>query len=643
MSPSIYAELSWLSQPPVDYNARCRRLLDDQGDLGGAVRSLANHRLDENQLFRLSRAIAKAKGAHRSLNPLSPFRLGLVSNATTDFLVPAIAATAARHGIAVEVISSEYGQVMQEVLSPESAIHGGRPDAVLLAIDHRWYPFHPCPGEIEQADAVVDRCFAQLEAIRDGIKAHSGAACIFQTLAPPTESLFGSLDRALPGTTHYLIDRFNVRLADMVRGSEDVLFDVAGLAQIVGLAEWHSPTSWNLAKVPFSHAFLPLYADHVGRLLGSLRGKSRRCLILDLDNTVWGGVVGDDGVEGIQIAQGDATGEAFLDVQRVALALRSRGIILAISSKNTDEIARRPFQEHPEMLLKLDHIAVFQANWNDKATNITAIAGELSLGLESMVFLDDNPVERGLVRQMLPAVAVPELPADPALYARTLIAAGYFESTRFSEEDMKRAKFYHDNSRRLALQQQTGDINAYLASLNMEIVFQPFNETGRARITQLISKSNQFNLTSRRYSEAEVATFQNDPQYFTLQVRLSDTFGDNGMISVIICRRVDAETLEFDTWLMSCRVLGRRVENLVLQEVVQYAQAHRFRRLLGHYIPTDRNALVERHYEKLGFDKVGAREDGATVWELDVTAATPYVAPVSIKRVGFEVTEAISA
>lgn len=312
MSSSIYAELSWLPQPPVDYNARCRRLLDDQGDLGGALRALANHRLDENQLFRLSRVIVKAKGANRSLNPLDPFRLGLVSNATTDFLVPAITATASRHGITVELIRSDYGQVMQEVLSPESAINVGKPDAVLLAIDYRWYPFHPCLGELERADAVIDGCFAQLKTIRDGIKAHSGAVCIFQTVAPPAEGLFGSLDRTLPGTTHYLIDRFNMRLAEMVRGSNDLLFDVAGLAQIVGLSEWHSPTSWNLAKVPFSHAFLPLYADHVGRLLGSLRGKSRRCLILDLDNTVWGGVVGDDGVEGIQIAQGDATGEAFL-------------------------------------------------------------------------------------------------------------------------------------------------------------------------------------------------------------------------------------------------------------------------------------------------------------------------------------------
>ena len=226
--------------------------------------------------------------------------------------------------------------------------------------------------------------------------------------------------------------------------------------------------------------YLPLYAEHVARIVAAMRGKSRRCLITDLDNTLWGGVVGDDGVEGIQLAQGDATGEAYLDVQRYLLALRQRGIVLAVSSKNNDEIARLPFRKHPEMLLREDHIAVFQANWNDKATNIKAIAEELSLGLDAMVLLDDNPVERGLVRELLPQVAVPELPDDPALYVRPLSAAGYFEAVAFSDEDQKRADFYQDNARRVALQNQFADLEDYLASLEMVIAFQPFDETGRA-------------------------------------------------------------------------------------------------------------------------------------------------------------------
>ena len=325
-----------------------------------------------------------------------------------------------------------------------------------------------------------------------------------QTLAAPPEGLFGSFDRALTGTARNLVDRINQKISLSLRQSTDMLLDVAGIAETIGLADWHSPALWNLAKLPFADAYVPLYAEHVARIIGALRGKSRRCLVLDLDNTVWGGVIGDDGMEGIQIAQGDATGEAHLSVQQLALTLRARGIVLAVSSKNTDSVARRPFKEHPDMLLKEEHIAVFQANWNDKATNIRAIANELALGLDSFVFLDDNPVERGLIRQELPEVAVPELDSDPASYARTLAAAGYFEAISFSEEDRARAEMYQANARRLSLQGRATNLQSYLCSLEMRIVFGAFDRTTRARVTQLINKSNQFNLTTRRYTESQV-------------------------------------------------------------------------------------------------------------------------------------------
>ena len=279
--------------------------------------------------------------------------------------------------------------------------------------------------------------------------------------------------------------------------------------------------------------------------------------------------------------------------------------MLAVSSKNTDEVAREPFEQHPEMLLKLDHIAVFQANWNDKATNIQAIAEELSLGLDAMVFLDDNPAERGLVRKLLPQVAVPELPEEAAYYARTLAAAGYFEAVAFATEDLKRADFYQDNAKRADLQKQVGGVDAYLASLSMTITFQPFDATGRARIVQLINKSNQYNLTTRRYTDPEVAAAENDPDVFTLQVRLADIFGDNGMISVVICRPGEAGVWDIDTWLMSCRVLGRKVEHMVLREILEHARAAGVHKLRGAYRPTDRNNLVIDHYAKLGFTKVG--------------------------------------
>jgi FkbH-like protein len=353
--------------------------------------------------------------------------------------------------------------------------------------------------------------------------------------------------------------------------------------------------------------------------------------VLDLDNTLWGGVIGDDGLEGIVLGQGDPQGEAFLAVQSAALALRERGIVLAVSSKNSDEIARLPFRNHPEMLLRENHLAVFQANWNDKATNIRAIAEELSLGLESLVFLDDNPAERRLVRDMLPEVAVPELPEDPAYYVRTLLAAGYFEALAFSPEDQKRADFYQDNARRVALQRATGDLDAYLETLDMTISFQPFDEIGRARISQLINKSNQFNLTTRRYTEAQVGEMEADPNCFTLQVRLVDTFGDNGMISVIICRR-DADDWLVDTWLMSCRVLGRRVEQAVLQELVSHARKLGIARIVGTYRPTERNRLVEDHYAKLGFTECECPTEGSTLWSLDVAGHSDISLPMKVVR-----------
>jgi FkbH-like protein len=479
-----------------------------------------------------------------------------------------------------------------------------------------------------------------LRGLRAGIKANSNAVCIFQTFAAPVEQLFGSLDRALPGTLRNLVDTVNGRLAAYTLGSGDVLLDVATLAETVGLAEWHDTPLWNLGKFPFSDAMIPLYGDHVARTVASIRGKTRKALILDLDNTVWGGVIGDDGLTGIRIAQGDARGEAHLAVQRLALDLRTRGIVLAVSSKNTDEIARSPFEKHPEMLLKLDHLAVFQANWQDKATNIQAIAEELSLGLDAMVFLDDNPAERGLVRKLLPQVAVPELPDDPAWYARTLAAAGYFEAIAFAAEDLKRAGFYQDNAKRASLQREIGGVDAYLASLDMTITFTPFDATGRTRIAQLINKSNQFNLTTRRYTEPEVAEAANDPAVFTLQVRLADTFGDNGMISVIICRPGPGRVWEIDTWLMSCRVLGRKVEQMVLREILKHARTSGIRKLVGVYKQTDRNQLVVDHFAKLGFAKMPDQRPGQTRWELAVDGVDPEIAPMQVVSSGFAEREA---
>jgi FkbH-like protein len=635
----LYAELQWLPRPPKDYPERLKSLGSSTGPLGNELRALASNGLDLNQLTRLANAIGRLRADGKSLSPLIPFRLAVLSNSTIDMMVPALVASSARHGVALEVIQPSYDQVAQEALKPDSKVNSSRPDAVLFSLDYRGLPLKLSFGDREAASTTVQGALDYLKTLRDGIKSVSNAICIFQTLAPPPETLFGSLDLGLPGTMRNLISGINCELAAFVLGSGDVLLDVAALAETVGLADWHNPNLWNMAKLAFSDELIPIYTDHVARTIAAIRGKSRKVLVLDLDDTIWGGVIGDDGIEGIRVAEGDAVGEAHRAVQRQALDLRQRGIVLAVSSKNTDEIARAPFEKHPEMLLKLEHIAVFQANWNDKATNLKAIAEELSLGLDSMVFLDDNPAERGLVRSLVPEVAVPELPEDPAYYARTLAAAGYFEAVAFAPEDLKRAAFYQDNAKRANLQKQAGGVDAYLASLDMTISFQPFDTTGRARIVQLINKSNQYNLTTRRYTNPEVRAAEEDPGIFTLQVRLEDIFGDNGMISVVICRPANAGVWDIDTWLMSCRVLGRKVEHMVLREILEHARKAGIRKLTGTYLPTGRNEIVANHYAGLGFVKVDEDVFGTTRWELLVEGANPELAPMKVVSQGFEVAQ----
>jgi FkbH-like protein len=620
---SLYENLAWLPNAPQDFASR---LIN--ASTGAHLRALANYALDSNQLNRLSKKLAVLQNADTDMSPLAPFNLGVISNATTKLITPALIGTALRTGTVLGVVEAEFNQIAQEAFSEHSIFIGHKLDAVLVGIDYRGLSLAPTPGDKSAADKTVANCIAYLSTITGNIQSRTGAQIILQNIAPPVESLSGSFDGRLPGTISWLIARINLEL-DALASPSLVILDVAGLAANVGLANWHNATLWNMAKLPFAQDYVPIYADYLCRIIAAQRGKSRRCLILDLDNTLWGGVIGDDGLEGILIGQGDATGEAHLNVQQVAIGLRDRGVVLAVSSKNEDAIARLPFREHPDMLLREEHIAVFQANWSDKASNIKAIAETLSLGLESMVFLDDNPAERLQVRTELPEVAVPELPSDPALYGRTLLAAGYFEAIAFSEEDSKRAAFYQQNAQRAELLNHS-DMEGYLRSLNMVITFAPFDATGRARIAQLISKSNQFNLTTKRYSELDIKQMEEDENIFTRQIRLADIFGDNGMISVIVCR-IFPEAWKIDTWLMSCRVLGRCIEEAVLQDIISNARKAGANKLIGTYIPTARNILVKEHYKKLGFTKTAVNKNGEETWELDITRAERMPVPMAVK------------
>jgi FkbH-like protein len=350
--------------------------------------------------------------------------------------------------------------------------------------------------------------------------------------------------------------------------------------------------------------------------------------VLDLDNTMWGGIVGDDGIEGLALGSGSALGEAHSALQRMALSLKQRGIILCVSSKNDEAIALDAFRNHPEMILKEDDIVAFRVNWDDKAANIKLIADQIDLGLESFVFLDDNPAERKRVRDALPAVAVPELPEDPSEWLAVFQAAGYFEQTSFSREDQLRAGFYKANALRAAQMERIGNHDDYLRSLGMTLSIAPFDAAGRKRIAQLIAKSNQFNLTTRRYSEAEIAALQSDPDALTIQARLEDIFGDNGMISAVICRQTGPR-LEVDTWIMSCRVLGRRVEETILQYLVEQARLKGVSEIIGRYVPTARNGLVRDHFEKLGFVQMDSSGE-ETTWRLCISSYDEKDLPLKV-------------
>lgn len=609
----MLTELPWLPRLAEDFKVALAEAVAAP-DAVRRLRLLANHRLPEPQLARL----AKALGRLDERPGLAPFRLAVLSNATMDLVLPLLSVAALRHGLALDLYAAPYDQAVQQALDPSSALHAFKPDAVLLAFDSRAYGL--AEPALADPEGAVKAALGKVATIRSGL----AVPLIVQTAAPPPEPLFGSFDRRVAGVPLALCSTFNDRLAE----GGDVLLDVAALAQHIGLENWHDPARWYLAKLPFAPAMGPLYADHVARLLAALRGKARKCLVLDLDNTIWGGIIGDDGLEGIKLGQGDAVGEAHLAVQRAALELRARGVVLAVCSKNDDAVARRPFTDHPDMALHLDHIAVFQANWIDKPTNLKAIAKQLNIGTDALVFLDDNPVERALVRREMSEVAVPELPDDPALYPRMLLSAGYFEAVAFSAEDRDRAGQYQANAKRAAMETSATDLDSYLRSLQMRLHLAGFDPMGRARIAQLINKSNQFNLTTRRYTESEVARLEKDEAVFTLQARLVDCFGDNGMISVAICRK--GSEWDIECWLMSCRVLGRKVEHAVLATMAEAAVAEGARALIGRYAPSGRNSMVEDHYAKLGFAAAG-RDGEATLWRFDLAGWRPPVLPLIVE------------
>jgi FkbH-like protein len=426
----------------------------------------------------------------------------------------------------------------------------------------------------------------------------------------------GQNEQRLPDSPSHLLNVFHARLRDMADEQKVDLLDVNGWAGKDGLKEWHNPVLWHEAKQEVSPAAGPMYGEWVARILAAQLGRSFKCLVLDLDQTLWGGVIGDDGLAGIQLGQGNGVSEAFSAFQRFVRDLKWRGVILAVCSKNDEATAKEPFDRHPEMILKRSDIACFIANWKDKATNLREIARQLNIGLDSLVFVDDNPFERNQVREALPMVAVPEMPEDPAYYPDCIASAGYFEALALTEDDLARGEQYQKNIERSQFQASFSDMSGYLKGLEMKLIWGPFDPLSLSRVTQLLNKTNQFNLTTRRYSEDQAAQFAARPDAVTLKCRLTDRFGDNGIIGVMIALEQKEGDWVIDTWLMSCRVLGRGVEQAMLDLLAEAVEKKGARRLIGQYFPTAKNGMVKNLFSDLGFKLLDADSDGSARWEL---------------------------
>lgn len=629
----MLATLEWLEPVTTDFRAQLRALRVDisagASDVEERLYRLALARLDLNQLSHLATATGQYLGSSSASGTLARARLGVIGSGTLALVESAIVASGLRHRVLITVIGGSYGSAVQDAIDPTSDFRETAMDFALIVLDHRTLGLDRPQLDVVEAKKAVSAALALVADMVKGLDTVAAGGVLVATVAPPVEPLFGSLDAVQSGSVYAMIVEFNAKLVDMAAAKRIVLVDLARVAAWVGGDAWHDSGKWYAAKLAVNPDMVPLVADIIARSIAALRGMTRKALVLDLDNTCWGGVIGDDGVDGIAIGQGSPSGEAFLAIQQYALFLRQRGIVLAVCSKNDHAVALTPFNEHPDMLLREKHFSAFVANWGDKATNLRAIAAALNIGLDALVFLDDNPVERGQVRRELPMVAVPELPVDPASYPRLLAAAGYFEAVAFATEDLLRADQYSANAERAKFV-GSSDVEGYLLSLDMVADFRRFDAVNRARIAQLINKSNQFNLTTRRYTEKEVALMELDDSIITLQIRLVDRFGDNGMVCVVVLRPVQASEWAIDTWLMSCRVLGRRLEELTLAQVVTAVRLRGGTTLVGHYRQTAKNAMVADHYAKHGFERVALAADGSSTWRLDLDAYSEPVLPLRV-------------
>ncbi len=540
----------------------------------------------------------------KDMTVLSGCKVAIMGDCATQHIAIALGGWGYEAGIRYEILDTDYNQIDAQTMDPTSELYHFAPDYCVIAncTDKLYEAYCAFPQEARKDFAVAMR--DRMVVVWQRISARMGTRLLQFNFPAWDDRVFGDFGAKTPDSFIFQLRKLNLLLAESCAEYKNVfLVDIEGLQSRMGEGQVRDAKMYCIAKMPFRTDFLPYIAKQITDTVLSASGSFKKCIVLDLDNTLWGGVIGDDGLDGIQIGE-LGLGHAFSAFQLWLKEMKNRGIILCVCSKNNDDTAREPFLKHPEMVLKLEDISVFVANWEDKAGNIRHIQQTLNIGMDSMVFLDDNPFEREVVRSLISNITVPELPENPEEYVDYLRSLNLFETVSFSEEDRVRTQQYRAEAQRVSLQNQCADYDAYLDSLEMIAEAKPFDAFHFPRIAQLTQRSNQFNLRTVRYTEQEIADIASDDRFVTLYFTLRDKFGDHGLISAVIMEKQD-DRLFVNTWLMSCRVLKRGMEEFIVNKMLSEAKRLGFATVEGEYLKTAKNAMVANIYEKLGFTPAG--------------------------------------
>lgn len=557
--------------------------------------------LDFKQLKRLSKVAT----------PDQPIiKVAVLGDTATQFLAAAIKGIGVQEGYNIDLFEAEYNQVERQVFDPTSDYYQFRAKyTVVFQSTHKILEKYSL-SDVCEWNTLADTRLSFVRALCES----TDTKVIYFNYPEIDDTVFGQYASRTSSSFTYQIRKLNYELMNLTQEYPNLyICDIASLQSKYGRDMMFDSSVYVSTEMVLSIDILPYVASRVMDIICAIEGKFKKCLILDLDNTVWGGVVGDDGWENIQVGHGLGIGKAFSEFQQWIKKLKNRGIIIAVCSKNDEDKAKEPFEKNPEMVLRLDDIAVFIANWENKADNIRTIQRILNIGFDSMVFLDDNPFERNIVRENIPEVCVPELPEDPGDYLEYLYSLNLFETATYSSADKDRTKQYQVEAKRVQSAQKFTNEADFLKSLDMVSVVEGFTAFNTPRVAQLSQRSNQFNLRTIRYTDGEIAALAKSDKHVCFSFTLEDKFGDNGLICVVILEKKDSETLFIDTWFMSCRVLKRGMENFTLNTIVEYAKSNGFKRIEGEYIPTLKNSMVKEHYPNLGF-----KTCQENIYELDV-------------------------